>query len=190
MTEEVAIVAEVEATPVVVPEVVAPVPPPPVPHVKLRKVIRPTDKEGHPIGAAHVYEADTQEELIEKISAGVANGTRKIRELTLGNPVELKAPEGSDLVDEIPEFKPRELTADELFALAAKFRDPATIVEGFDELYAARTGGNPRDFAKVQTRGAIDSARTRAHAEASAFNESHPEYVPCKANSDAMMTYV
>src|ERR1700741_4541308 len=97
------------------------------PPVKLRKTLQPTEKDGNPIGSPHVYEADTIEELLEKVSQGVAHGTRKIRELTLGTPAEIKAPEGADPFEDIPEFKPRELTADEKFALAAKFRDPQTI---------------------------------------------------------------
>jgi hypothetical protein len=173
--------------------------PPPI--VKKKHVIQPTDKEGRAIGSPHVYYYTDEADLQRQLSDTVANGTRKIREMALGTPIKLTAPEGADLEDEetgeIPEFKPRVLTADEKFAIANKFKDPATVDEAFDEMFSARTGGKPEDFVRIQTKTAKDSEKakrdaavTRAKAEAIAFQDAHPEFIPNEANSNAMMTWI
>lgn len=173
--------------------------PPPV--VKKKHTIQATDKEGRAIGSPSVYYYTDDADLARQLSESVANGTRKIREVTLGNPVKLTAPEGADLEDEetgeIPEFKPRILTADESYVIANKFRDPATVSEAFDEMFSARTGGKPEDFVRIQTKTARDSQKarkdaeiTRAKAEAIAFQDAHPEFIPNEANSNAMMTWI
>ena len=171
------------------------------PPVKKKHVIQPTDKEGRPIGSPHVYYYTDEADLNRQLAETVANGTRKIRELALGTPIKLTAPDGADLeeVDDevIPEFKPRELTADEKFAIANKIKDPATLVEGFDELMEARTGAKPETLVKLQTsaakksqKAAYDAKVTRAKAEAMSFQDAHPEFVICDANSNAMITYL
>jgi len=172
------------------------------PPVKLKKIIQPTDKEGQPIGQPHVYYYTDEADLQRQLSETVINGSRRIYELKLGTPVKFEVPEGAEMQqdepdEEIPEFKPRELTADEKFAIAAKMRDPATIVEGFDQLQEARTGAKPEVIAKVQNQAARnsasakrDAARVRARTEALAFQELHPEFVTNPANSNAMITYL
>ncbi len=96
------------------------------PKPKFRREIQPKDDAGNPIGAPHVYEAESEQELLDKMADGIANGTKKIRELTRQvklSPVETpKAIEGAELAEEIPTFSPRVLSADERFALSQKFR--------------------------------------------------------------------
>ena len=180
---------------------VAPEPVAPPPVIKKKHVIQPMDKENRPLGSPSVFYYTDEADLSRQLSESVANGTRRIREMKLGNPVKLTAPEGADLedddLDDIPEFKPRELTADEKFAIANKLRDPATMVEGFDELTEARTGAKPADIARIQRKAAEDakkaklnSAVTLARANGIAFQESHPEFVPNEANANAMLTYL
>jgi hypothetical protein len=181
--------------------VIEPVVPPVVPPVKKKYQIQPTDKEGRAIGAPHVYYYTDEADLNRQLSETVGNGTRKIREMALGNPVKITAPEGAELEEDdsepIPEFKPRELTADEKFAIANKLRDPATMVEAYDELTLARTGAKPEDIAKLQHKMAKDAqkakddaAKVRARTEALTFQERHPEFVTNEANANAMMTYL
>ena len=189
MPEEV----EVQDQPEIPPVIVAP--------VKKKYTIQPTDKEGRAIGAPHVYYYTDEADLNRQLSETVGNGTRKIREMALGNPVKITAPEGAELEEDdsepIPEFKPRELTADEKFSIANKLRDPATLVEGYDELTLARTGAKPEDIAKLQHKMAKDAqkakddaAKVRARTEALTFQERHPEFVTNEANANAMMTYL
>lgn len=175
--------------------------PPPPPVVKKKHVIQPHDKEGREIGSPHVYYYTDDADLARQLTDSVANGTRKIRELALGTPIKLVAPDEADfdeVEDEaIPEFKPRELTADERFSITNKLRDPATVVEGFEELTIARTGAKPEDIAKLQSKTAKDAASarmdariTRGKAEAISFNDAHPEFVPNQANANAMTSWL
>lgn len=164
------------------------------PKPKFRREIQPKDDAGNPIGAPHVYEAESEQELLDKMADGIANGTKKIRELTRQvklAPVETpKVIEGAELAEEIPTFKPRALSADEKFALAQKFRDPEKIDEAFDEMYAARTGRTPEQAAKVEQDTYVNSRKSREKAETDAFLESHPAYHICEENKQAMIDYI
>jgi len=163
------------------------------PKPKFRREIQPKDDQGNPIGQPHVYEAETEQELLDKMAEGIANGTKRIRELARKAALErptFSRPQEAEEIEDIAEPAPRELTADERFKLSNRFRDPEQVQEAFDELYEARTGRKPADAAKLQTKAAKDAAQVRAHAEANAFAAEHPEFVLCTANSEAMMGYI
>lgn len=164
------------------------------PKPKFRREIQPKDDDGNPIGAPHVYEADTEQELLDKMAEGIANGTKKIRELTRQAkyaPIEAPKPkDGAEIAEPIPEFKPRQLTADEKFELAQQFRDPEKMDEAFDRLYEARTGRKPADAAKIEQETYINSRKAREKAETEAFLESHPDYYQCEKNKLAIIDYI
>jgi len=164
------------------------------PKPKFRREIQPKDDDGNPIGAPHVYEADSEQELLDKMAEGIANGTKKIRELTRQAkyaPIEAPKPkEGAEPAEEIPQFAPRQLTADEKFELAQQLRDPEKMDEAFDRLYEARTGRKPADAAKVEQEIYINSRKARERAETDAFLESHPEYYQCEKNKLAIIDYI
>lgn len=179
------------------PEVTAPVQdnPPVPPAPKFRKVIQPKDKNGNPIGQPHVYEGDSLEEVAEKMEAAIANGTQKIHELTreqrLGASTKPNDPPAELERTPAPvEFKPRQLTADEKWELSQKLRDPDGMDEAFDKLIEARFGLKPTDFAQQQATSAMQQRQEMALREANAFVESHPEYVNCPENSQAMITLI
>lgn len=161
---------------------------------KFRKEIQPTNDKGEPIGSPHVYEADTMEELLEKVSAGVANGTKKIHELTrqvrLGTPAKLEAPEGLDPAVEIPAARPRQLTADESFELTQQFKDPAAVGTAFDRTFEARFGKKPEELAKEVEQTRRDAAQLKAYYEAAAFKSYHPEYHDTSDNNAAMIGWL
>lgn len=198
---EVAPVAEVPPTPVaeeVKPEVpvepAAPAPPPDPPQGKIRRVIQPKDEKGNPIGSPHVYEGISEQEVMDKMADAIANGTLRIRQFALREKTiageALKVPEGAELEEEIPEPKPRELTADERFRIAEKIKNPDTVVEAYRELYEATTGRKPEDEARAKVQVERNASITRSHAEANAFAEAHPEFRICPENSTAMLAYM
>lgn len=163
------------------------------PEPKFRREIQPKDDSGNPIGSPHVYEADTEQELFDKMASAIGNGTKKIHELSRKvalEPSNFSAPEGADIEEDIAEANPRTLTPEEKFELANKLRDPDTVDEAFDRLYEARFGRKPQEAAKLQTRSARDAATNRSYAEANAFAEEHPEFVQCRANADAMLSFM
>lgn len=160
---------------------------------KIRREIQPKDDAGNPIGQPHVYEGETEQEVADKMAEAIAHGTRKINELSRKvtlEPQTFTAPDGADPEEQIAELKPRDLTEDQRFTISNKFKDPATVQEAFDELAEARFGAKPVELVKQTNSTYKNSAATRAHAEANAFAEEHPEFIICKPNSDAMMQYV
>lgn len=165
-----------------------------------RKEIQPKDDAGQPIGQPHVYtaEADTQVEadqlLLDKMADGIANGTKKIHQLTRETKLGVgdnKAPEGG-----IPEPEPlkpitkKSLSADEKFQIANELRDPSTVDKAFDRLFEARFGRNPDEAAKQQDTTSEDARIMRGRAEVEKFIDYHPEYMRCKENQDAMLAYL
>ena len=154
--------------------------------MKFRKEIQPTNDKGEPIGSPHVYEADTMEELLEKVAAGVANGTKKIHELSrqvkLGTPAKLETPEGlKDAVEYTPPVK-RQLTADEQFELTQQLKDPTTVGKAIRKVLEAELGRTPEQLAQELEQARQDAQATREYYEAKSFLDAHPEYLPTTEN--------
>lgn len=169
------------------------IPPVEQPKPKFRREIQPKDDAGNAIGQPHVYEGETEQELMDKMADGIANGTKKINELSRKatlEPPNFNTPEGADPEEQIPEVKTRDLTADERFALANKFKDPASLVEAFDDLYEARFGVKPADAGKTTITTAKDARRARGIAEATAFITETSEYINIPSNNDVMDSYM
>lgn len=171
-TEEITILPVEEAPPVEAP----PLPP------KFRREIQPKDDEGNPIGQAHVYEADTEEELFAKMDAAIANGTKKIRELT--RQAEPVLPEGAIPEEEAPVWKPRALTDEEKFVIKT---DPE---KAFEIQFAAKYGMTPEEKRKADEEQYAHARVTREQAETSMFTDDHPEYYGCEANRNAIVDFI
>lgn len=175
------VVAEVvpEVAPEIVPEPVAEGP-------KFRKVIQPIDDDGTPIGQPHVYEATTQEELDDKMAEAIANGTKKIRQLTRQTTLEPVSalPEGATVEEEAPVWKPRELTEEEKFIIKT---DPE---KAFGIQFEAQYGMSPQKKAEVDRQTYENSKETRAAAEVEKFKDQTPTYFMCPENAAAMQTYM
>lgn len=153
---------------------------------KFRRVIQPKDADGKPVGQPNVFEADTEQELYDKIADGQANAILKIRDLStklkLSHPADPKSIEGAELRRDEPAYKPRELTADEKFHIAQQFKDPAAIDEAFDRLYEARVGRKVQDSAQDQQELHKNNAVIRARAEVDTWLAKNPQYYPTPKN--------
>jgi hypothetical protein len=173
--------------------VVEPVAPPEPPKQKIRRVIQPK-VNGNPVGSPHVYEGDTEQEVMDKMAAAIENGTLKIRDLSLkaktGGLDIPKAPEDAELDDDIPDVKPKQLTDAEWLQLSQDIKDPAKMGEAYDRLYEARTGMKPADDAQARTKLRRLERDAEAKRNSEAFVNSHPEYYICRANQDAMIGYM
>jgi hypothetical protein len=170
---------ELEAQPEVIEPAVEP-----EPKQKFRKVIQPTDKDGKPIGSPHVYEADSPEELIDKIAEGVANGTRKINELSRQVATESPSlPEGAELAEDPPVWKPRPLTEEEKFIVKT---DPE---KAFDIQHQARYGMTVEEKAKRDQEIYENSQIRRMQDETQMFIDAHPEWVFIDANKQTVVQY-
>jgi hypothetical protein len=152
---------------------------------KFRRVIQPVDEAGQPLGSPHVYEADTQEDLDEKMATAIAHGTRKIHELSRQITLESPAlPQGAIPEEQIPVWKPRDLTEEEKFIVKT---DPE---KAFDIQHQARYGMSVEDKRKLDEETASNSRVMRAKAETDVFTEDHPDYYGCRENREAMVQYI
>lgn len=153
---------------------------------KFRKVIQPKDDDGTLIGQPHVYEGETQEELDEKMAEAIANGTKKIRQLTRQATLESAppVPEGAIVDEEPPVWKPRELTEEEKFIVKT---DPE---KAFAIQFEAQYGMPPDKKAKADQEIYNNSRINREKAETDIFTDDHPDYYRCKANQDAIVTFM
>lgn len=143
-----------------------------------------------------VYEADSNEELIDKIADAQANATRKIREQNheiqdLKRRV-LAQPEGgqADPDGPMPEFQARELSADELFALGQRLQNPATAGAALREALEAGLGASLEDVRKTLRLAQITPRQLRGKEAAEAFLMNHPEFVTNAANQKAIFEYM
>lgn len=160
---------------------------------KFSRSIQPTDDEGKPIGSPHVYYGATEQELLDNMAKGIANQTKKIRELsrkTTLEPQTFQTPDGAEPYEAVSEPQIRDLTPAEKLELSRKFSDPEKLQEAFDETFKARTGLSPAEQARNANIAAKNSQAQRGHAEANAFAQAHPEFIQCRENADAMMQYI
>jgi len=161
----------------------------PVQQPKFRQEIDLGDGSG-----VQVFEADSQDALIEKLVEAQKNATVKIKELNRKIKLGLRPgtrPQDAQTSQQNT-FQPRQLSAEERFLLAQKFQnDPASAL---DEAFAAQFGMSAAQlFAEVnstrQFRQQIEKS-AREQSEAQAFIEAYPEYTPTPNNSDAMLRYL
>lgn len=168
--------------PVAEPEVV----PEPEPKKTFKKIIQPMAADGKtPLGQPHVYESDTQEGLDAQMAEAIANGTRKIHELTRKAVLEApKDPEGAELEVEAPVWTPRELTEDEKFIVKT---DPE---KAFEIQYKAKFGCTPEEFAARERKRDQSVELSRQIAESQSFSAHNPDFYGCKENQEAMATWM
>jgi hypothetical protein len=149
---------------------------------------QPLDREGNPVGRLQRFEGATESELAGKLLAAHSNATvayheeRKARKLE--NFVQPKKSRP------IYSFESRPLTADERVQIAADARKPESVVEAIRTVIEAEFGA-PLDVVRENLRD-VEEKKQREFllAEATAFQESHPDYYPCPANERDMYAYM
>jgi hypothetical protein len=150
-------VPPVAVEPVVVPVV------PPVSEEK-RYEYQPTDEQGRPMGGIQVVVYRTPDELAEKLANNSTLLLRQLRkerrEKALGH--------SEDRVDDaekfqnVVEFKPRDLSADERFRISQGIANPETFATSRDELLESAFGAKPAVVASMLNE--LNRANIRAAA--------------------------
>lgn len=138
-------------------------------------------------GGKQVFEADTADALIDKLTEAQTNATKKIREQA----TRLRAQpiRSSDTSTESVAFKPKELSLDDKFALSQKLQnDPDG---GFEDILQAKTGMTSADLRELkdfvstikgqQAQATIDTKFLQDHAE---------EFYPSPANATAINNFL
>lgn len=156
---------------------------------KFRREYQPTDpRTGLAIGPPQVFEADTRDELIDKIQGAHVAASVKLHEtrraVKLGNLME------PDPEQPILTFEERQLTADERTKLTNELRDPKTTSDAIVQLLEAKLGA---PISVIRDRFREQEVEKRANymrGQIELFKDAHPEYVECDHNLETMVAYL
>jgi len=149
---------------------------------------QPKDENGYPIGPPQRFEADTQQELIDKLAAAHENASAALYKTR--QQVKLGAMLEPDPEEPINTYEPRQLSADERVRLTKDLSDPAKSSEALRTLLEAELGA-PMEAVRANQRETEISKRVAAIQTAIAqFKNDTPEYVECELNSGNMKKYM
>jgi hypothetical protein len=139
--------------PAVVPAAVEPIvaPAPVVPALELRHTWQPTDENDKPIGGLQVIVYHTEQEKFEKMQEKTVLLLRQLRkerrEKALGTSEERV--DDAEKFQNVVEFKPRDLSADERFKISQGIASPETFAEARDQLLESAFGVKPSVLAST-----------------------------------------
>lgn len=154
-----------------------------------RKEYQPKDPQtGEPIGPPQVFEADTLEELADKLAAAHENASVKLYEVK-------KAASVGAVLDYDPEkplrqLKSRKLTADERVRIAALRKDPLTADEALSIEMEALLGAPIAEIQDRLNQQEVESRTAFFEKEAQFWVSTHPEFIPSESNREEMWKYL
>lgn len=145
-TPVVAEVTPVAPAPVVAPEIPTPAPAPEV--TEQRYEWQPRDDAGRPMGGKQVYiyraPAPLPQDVLEQVTKGHEMAMRQLRkerrEKALGVPERI---DDAEKFQNVVEFKPRDLSADERFNISQGIANPETFADARDQLLESAFGVKP-----------------------------------------------
>ncbi len=112
---------------------------------------QPTDENDRPLGGRQVILYRTEQEKFDKVINAnnlLIRQLRKVnREKAVGSAEEL--PTDAEKFQNVTEFKPRDLTADERFKLAQDLTNPETFSDARDQLIESAFGVSPAKLAST-----------------------------------------
>lgn len=157
---------------------------------KFRKEYQPRDPAtGAAIGTPQVFEADTQEELIDKLAAAHENASVTVykakRAAKVGALMEMEPD------PEVPfrVYEETVLSADDRVAMANALKDPANTPHVIKKILASY--GIPVDDVRQMLREKeIEKQRDFMFEQAQLFSNDHPEYVDSEHNNQTMLKYI
>lgn len=159
--------------------------------IEAKKWIReyqPKDESGYPVGPPQRFEADTQQELIDKLAAAHENASSALYKTRLQ--VKLGTMLEPDPEEPIRTFEPRSLSADERIKLTKDLSDPAKAADAHRTLLEAELGA-PIEIIRTSLRDAEIQKRVESiKAAIDAFRKEHPEYIDSTSNGDKIKKYM
>lgn len=186
--------SEVE-TPTVETVVETPVNPAPAPELpELRYEYQPTDEVGRHLGGIQVLKYRTPQELTEKLVEQNVLLTRKLREETrknrLGIQTDEHIPEEAPRFSSVPEFRPRELSADDRVQLSRDLLDPENFERAQNMFFEATLGAKPEELRHTLLSQEERIQRLQAKAEAEAFVQNTSNYYRCNENLECITNWM
>lgn len=176
-----------------IPEPVIEAPPAPAPLPEQRFEYQPTDAEGRPLGGKQVVKFTTQTELAEKLRDQNVELVRKLREVTrkqrLGIIDDDDIPADADRTGSF-EFRKKELTPEDRYAISQDLNDPAKFEEASSRLFEAQTGATPDEFVTAMNKQQLVTNQLLARQNAGIFFERHPEFNVCEPNVELLCDWM
>jgi hypothetical protein len=149
---------------------------------------QPKDENGYPIGPPQRFEADTQQELIDKLAAAHENASsalyRTRQQVKLGTLLE------PDPDEPILTYEPRQLSAEDRIRISKDLSDPAKAAEAHRQLLEAEFGAPIEKVRENLRQNEIDKRVSAIQAAIAQFKAETPEYVECELNSGNMKKYM
>jgi hypothetical protein len=149
---------------------------------------QPTLEDGTNIGGEQVVYSDTRDGIADEVADSYTHLYRKNREFNLKEKV--KAPAGTPVVQEVPKFNPRPLSAQERMDLSRSFNDPEKIDAALDIALAAKFGASPSTVAHSVETNSRSATEIQAAQQAEAWKDMHPEFIPTQENVLAIASWV
>lgn len=183
-----------EDDPTMAPAPVAVVPEPPPAPVEKRFEYQSVDEQNRPIGGKQVIVYTDEEDLKRKYAAKEQNLVRQLREVTrkqrLGI-VDGVAPIPQDAeFSNIPEFAPRELSAEERFQLSQDINDPAKSVDAVNTLIEASVGMSSQKLRDTLGATQLLTLQLTAKANYDIFERSAADFYPCADNKQVLTDWM
>jgi hypothetical protein len=149
------------------------------------------DEDGRPMGGKQVIVYRTPEELREKLTKNQEQAVRQLRKVTREKAFGSTEPkDDAEKFQNIAEFKPRELSADERFALAQKISNPDTAAEARDLFIESAFGVKPEVLARTLNDTNKFIAQQRAVENYVEFVNTSEGYYDSPANRDAVTRWM
>lgn len=133
-----------------------------------------------------IFKGRTVAELITNYRNAQVNATRKIREQSR----ELKLTTRPDPAREMRQFRPHQPTANELWQLGEDLKDPAKAAAAQRRAFEWELGASMDEVRASLQEREKEKERVKIHANAAAFMDEHPEFVPCTENEEAIYGYL
>ena len=179
--------------PVVLPvaAVVLPVPAAPVVLSEQRYEYQLCDDDGRPMGGKQVIVYRTPEEFREKLIKNQEQAVRQLRKVSREKAFGSDEPrDDAEKFQNIAEFKPRDLSADERFALSQKLSNPETASEARDLFIESAFGVKPEVLAQTLNDTQKYIAQQRAVENYVEFVNLSTEYYDSAANREAVTRWM
>jgi len=149
------------------------------------------DEDGRPMGGKQVIVYRTPEELREKLTKNQEQAVRQLRKVTREKAFGSVEPkDDAEKFQNLAEFKPRDLSAEERFALSQKLSNPETASEARDLFIESAFGVKPEILAQTLNDTQKFIAQQRAVENYVEFVNIATDYYDSAANRDAVTRWM
>ena len=156
---------------------------------KYTKSYQPKDPiSGEPVGPPQVFEADTLEELVDKVTAAHENASVALYEARKAAKLETLL--DFDPAQPVQKFEKRQITADERVKIQNMLGNPATAQEGYRILMESEFGAPLSEVRKYLEKNEIDQRVAEIQRETDSFLVAHPEYHDSESNQEKILVYL